>query len=151
MKPGYKTTEFWFTLVSFIFSGLYLFGILKDNEQKDQLIEIVAHALESCILIGGQLIIFYKYISSRKTEKIEVEKTKQLEEQTKQKEYTNNGDTNEQQRNDKSRSRKTRKQSKRKPQTSKKTSGRRSVEDSTNGNSKHNTDNRKTRDRSKKP
>lgn len=65
VKPGYRTSEFWFTLVSFIFSGLYLIGVLKENEQKDQLIEIVSHAVESTILISGQALILYKYIKGR--------------------------------------------------------------------------------------
>lgn len=64
-KPGYKTSEFWFTLVSFIFSGLYLTGILTENEHKEELITVVGHAVESCILISGQLIILYKYINGR--------------------------------------------------------------------------------------
>lgn len=71
IKPGYRTSEFWFTLVSFIFSGLYLSGILTENSQKEQLIEIVSHAVESVILIGGQAIILYKYIKGRN----EVKKT----------------------------------------------------------------------------
>ena len=37
VKPGYRTSEFWFTLVSFIFSGLYLTGIIHDNDQKEEL------------------------------------------------------------------------------------------------------------------
>lgn len=65
IKAGYRTTEFWFTLVSFIFSGLYLTGILKENEQKEELITIVSHAVESVILIGGQGLILYKYIKGR--------------------------------------------------------------------------------------
>lgn len=64
-KPGYKTTEFWFTLVSFIFSGLFLAGIITDNGQKEELINNVSHGVESCILIGGQLIILWKYFKSR--------------------------------------------------------------------------------------
>lgn len=78
-KSGYQTTEFWFTLVSFIFSGLYLVGLINDNDQKEELISTVSHAVESCILIGGQFAIFYRYILSRKQEKIEYEKTKQKE------------------------------------------------------------------------
>ena len=62
IKPGYKSSEFWFTLVSFIFSGLYLVGIIGDVSQKDELISNVSHAVESSILIGGQLLILYKYI-----------------------------------------------------------------------------------------
>lgn len=65
IKAGYKTSEFWFTLVSFIFSGLYLTGLLKENEQKEELITIVSHAVESIILISGQMLIFYKYIKGR--------------------------------------------------------------------------------------
>lgn len=69
IKPGYRTSEFWFTLVSFIFSGLYLTGIINDNSNKEELISVVSHAVESCILIGGQFVILYKYINSRKTAK----------------------------------------------------------------------------------
>lgn len=65
IKPGYRTSEFWMTVVTFIFSGLYLIGILKENDQKEELIQIVSHGVESCILIGGQLIILYKYIKGR--------------------------------------------------------------------------------------
>ena len=71
MKPGYKTSEFWFTLVSFIFSGLYLTGILTENEHKEELIQVVTHAVESVILIGGQILILQKYIKGR----TEVKKT----------------------------------------------------------------------------
>jgi hypothetical protein len=72
IKPGYRTSEFWFTLVSFIFSGLYLTGIINDNANKEELISVVSHAVESCILIGGQFVILYKYINSRKNIKTEV-------------------------------------------------------------------------------
>lgn len=65
IKAGYKTSEFWFTLVSFIFSGLYLTGLLKENDQKEELITIVSHAVESIILIGGQVWILAKYIKGR--------------------------------------------------------------------------------------
>lgn len=66
IKPGYRTSEFWFTAVSFIFSGLYLVGILNDNGQKEDLIRNVSHGVESAILIGGQLAILWKYLNSRK-------------------------------------------------------------------------------------
>lgn len=71
IKPGYRTSEFWFTVVSFIFSGLYLLGIIGDNSQKEDLIRDVSHGVESVILIGGQLAILWKYINSRK----EIKKT----------------------------------------------------------------------------
>jgi len=66
IKPGYKTSEFWFTLVSFIFSGLYLLGLIGDMSQKEDLIRDVSHGVESIILISGQLAILWKYINSRK-------------------------------------------------------------------------------------
>jgi hypothetical protein len=66
IKPGWKSSEFWFTAVSFIFSGLYLVGLIGENSQKEELIGNVSHAVESCILIGGQLAILWKYINSRK-------------------------------------------------------------------------------------
>lgn len=66
VKPGYKTSEFWFTAVSFVFSGLYLIGLIGDNSQKEDLIRDVSHGVESIILIGGQLAILWKYINSRK-------------------------------------------------------------------------------------
>jgi hypothetical protein len=66
VKPGWKSSEFWFTAVSFIFSGLYLLGLIGDSSQKEDLIRDVSHGVESVILIGGQLAILWKYINSRK-------------------------------------------------------------------------------------
>jgi len=95
IKAGYKTSEFWFTLVSFVFSGLYLTGILTENDQKEELITVVSHAVESCILIGGQLLILYRYIKGRNEVKkiAELEQTKEI--------------VDDPQRNDNPRSRKT--------------------------------------------
>ena len=47
MKPGYRTTEFWFTLATFIVSGLFLLGLFRDESQKDELIIVISHAIES--------------------------------------------------------------------------------------------------------
>lgn len=80
IKPGYRTSEFWFTLVSFIFSGLYLLGIIGDSSQKEDLIRDVSHGVESIILIGGQLAILWKYINSRKSIKETWWKTASTEE-----------------------------------------------------------------------
>lgn len=78
IKAGYRTSEFWFTLVSFIFSGFYLTGILTENEQKEELITVVSHAVESVILISGQIFILVKYIRGRsEVKKIVAEKTEQ--------------------------------------------------------------------------
>ena len=76
IKAGYRTSEFWFTVVSFLFSGLYLTGILKENEQKEELITIVSHAVESVILISGQVWILAKYIKGRTEVKKIVEQEK---------------------------------------------------------------------------
>jgi hypothetical protein len=68
VKPGYKTSEFWFTLVSFLFSGLYLIGIFgEDAQQKEDLIRDVSHGVESVILIGGQLMLLMRYLNGRKS------------------------------------------------------------------------------------
>ena len=69
IKPGWKTSEFYITLVSFIFSGLYLLGVIGETAYKDELIRDVSHAVESVILISGQLLIIYNYIQSRKKAK----------------------------------------------------------------------------------
>lgn len=65
VKPGYRTSEFWFTMVSFIFSGLYLLGLLDSNSQKEDLIQETSKGLEATILIIGQLTVLYKYIKGR--------------------------------------------------------------------------------------
>lgn len=76
MKPNYKTSEFWFTAVTFIFSGLFLTGVLTDYDQKEDLISDISHGVESVFLIGGQLAVLYRYINSRNKQKIEHEKTR---------------------------------------------------------------------------
>ena len=70
MKPGYRTTEFWFTLATFIVSGLFLLGLFRDESQKDELIIVISHAIESIFLIGGQAMIFLRYMQGRKEEKL---------------------------------------------------------------------------------
>jgi hypothetical protein len=102
IKPGYRTSEFWFTLVSFIFSGLYLIGLIGDNSQKEDLIRDVSHGVESMILIGGQLAILYKYINARKELK---QNTPDTQAEIRRKTNVNN------KRSNKSRSRKTNKSS----------------------------------------
>ena len=107
IKPGYRTSEFWFTLVSFIFSGLYLTGIINDHTNKEELISVVSHAVESCILIGGQFVILYKYINSRKNIKTEVvENTTTVKEEAKDDKSRKSSKTNKPRTNSK-RSRKT--------------------------------------------
>jgi len=78
-KPSYKTSEFWFTLVSFIFSGLFLFGVIDSPDTKDDLIDVFTHVTESVILLGGQAVVLARYIRKRKEENIEAEKTRQKE------------------------------------------------------------------------
>jgi len=87
IKPGYKTSEFWFTLVSFIFSGFYLIGIVGENQQKEELITIVSHAVESIILISGQVFIFARYLRGRTEVKkiVETEKLEELKQQSQSK------------------------------------------------------------------
>ena len=65
VKPGYRTSEFWFTVVSFVFSGLYLAGIIGENSQKEDLIQETTRGLEATILVIGQLTVLFKYINGR--------------------------------------------------------------------------------------
>lgn len=65
IKPGYKTSEFWFTLVSFLFSGAYLIGLLDSNSQKEDLIAETSKGLEALILIIGQLAVLFRYVKGR--------------------------------------------------------------------------------------
>ena len=71
VKPGYRTSEFWLTVVSFIFSGLYLVGLLDDHGQKEDLIHETGRGVEAAILILGQLTVLFRYIKGR----TEVKKT----------------------------------------------------------------------------
>lgn len=65
IRPGYRTSEFWVTAVSFLFSGLYLIGLLDTNEQKEDLIMEGSRGVEAIILILGQLTVLYKYVKGR--------------------------------------------------------------------------------------
>lgn len=65
IKPGWKSSEFWFTAVSFIFSGLYLVGLIGENAQKEDLIQETTRGLEATILIIGQLTVLFKYVKGR--------------------------------------------------------------------------------------
>jgi hypothetical protein len=65
IKPGWKSSEFWFTVVSFIFSGLYLMGLIGENSQKEDLIQETTRGLEATILIIGQLTVLFKYVKGR--------------------------------------------------------------------------------------
>lgn len=65
VKPGYRTSEFWLTVVSFIFSGLYLVGLLDDHSQKEDLIAETSRGVEAFILIIGQLAVLFRYIKGR--------------------------------------------------------------------------------------
>lgn len=65
IKPGWKSSEFWLTAISFLFSGLYLVGLLDSNNQKEDLIAETSKGLEALILIMGQLAVLFRYIKGR--------------------------------------------------------------------------------------
>ena len=65
IKPGYRTSEFWLTVVSFLFSGLYLVGLLDDHSQKEDLILETSRGVEAAILVLGQLAVLFRYIKGR--------------------------------------------------------------------------------------
>lgn len=69
MKKNYQTSEFWFTVVSFVFSGLFILGIIKDVDQKEELINDISHGVESVFLLSGQAVLLYRYMSSRNEQK----------------------------------------------------------------------------------
>ena len=85
-KKSYQTSEFWFTMVSFIVSGLFLFGVISEPDTKDDLIDTFTHVTESVILLGGQAMVLSRYIKKRKEEKIEYEKTRRKEQEDLEKE-----------------------------------------------------------------
>jgi hypothetical protein len=68
IKPGWKTTEFWLTLGTFIVTGSILTGMLAP-ERKDTLINIISHSVESIAMVAGQTIMLLKYITSRQEAK----------------------------------------------------------------------------------
>jgi tRNA G10 N-methylase Trm11 len=110
IKPGYRTSEFWFTLVSFLFSGAFLLGIISDNSQKEDLIAETSKGLEALILIIGQLAVLFRYIKGRnEIKKIWWSNNSNNEDKVKTKETTN-----VKQRVNKTRSRKTNTKHKRK-------------------------------------
>ena len=86
MKKSYQTSEFWFTLVSFLISGLFLVGVITEPDTKDDLINAVTHGVESVILLGGQFMVLSRYLNKRKEQKIEYEKRKAKEQDNQRKE-----------------------------------------------------------------
>lgn len=122
IKPGYRTSEFWFTLVSFVFSGLFLLGVLSDNDQKEELIRDVSHGVESIILIGGQLLILWNYINSRKAIKTLPVIEEKKNEQSRESANTDPNSATNKSGSNKNRSRKTNSKNQRKPKRSTKNS-----------------------------
>lgn len=107
IKPGYKTSEFWFTLVSFLFSGAYLLGLLESVSQKDDLISETSKGLEALILIMGQLAVLFRYVKGRTEIKKVWWNTATIEERQTVTERNIKGAKNVKQRTNKKRSRKT--------------------------------------------
>lgn len=86
MTKSYQTSEFWFTLVSFIISGLFIIGVITEPDTKDDLISAVTHGVESIILVGGQFVVLSTYLKKREKEKAQQEITKQKEQDNQRKE-----------------------------------------------------------------
>ncbi|NBT07552.1 MAG: hypothetical protein EBS98_02000 [Chitinophagia bacterium] len=106
-KPGWKTSEFYFTLVSFLFSGAYLLGLLESVSQKDDLISETSKGLEALILIIGQLAVLFRYIKGRTEIKKVWWNTASEEERKTVNERNSKGAKNVKPRTNKKRSRKT--------------------------------------------
>lgn len=104
IKPGYRTSEFWFTLISFLFSGAFLLGVINDNSQKEDLIAETSKGLEALILIIGQLAVLFRYVKGRNEIKQAWWNTASPEER----QIVNERNTNRRSKNVKSKSNKTR-------------------------------------------
>ena len=110
IKPGYRTSEFWFTLVSFLFSGAFLLGVINDNSQKEDLINETTKGLEALILIIGQLAVLFRYIKGRNEIKKIVSNNNSIEQANTQSSVTKTRSKKDvKPRTNKSRSRKTNK------------------------------------------
>lgn len=85
IKPGWKTTEFWLTLGTFIVTGFVLTGMLAP-EREQTLINVISHSVESIAMVGAQAVMLCRYMNSRKDVKkaaIAADKTDREEKQPK--------------------------------------------------------------------
>jgi len=69
IKPGYKTTEWWVTLGTFLVAGFVLTGVISQDKQ-DTLSQIMTHAILSVGSVGAVATSAWKYIKSRNEQKI---------------------------------------------------------------------------------
>jgi len=60
MKSGYKTTEFWLTIINTVFMALVAFGVLKQedaNQLKDLIAPLVAAVVPLVMYILSRLAV----------------------------------------------------------------------------------------------
>lgn len=64
MKPGYKTTEFWLTVISQVVSLLVVLDVIQASDA--QLFhEAASNALVAAIVVVGNALVIIGYIKSR--------------------------------------------------------------------------------------
>lgn len=68
IKSGYKTTEFWLTVGTFITSGLFLLGVIGPDT-RDSLTGTSHQTVETISMVIAQSAVLVRYISARKAEK----------------------------------------------------------------------------------
>lgn len=64
MKSGYKTTEFWLTLLAQVFGGVVLFGVLSGVEA-DSIVEAVGLLVKAVTGLFVALAPLIAYIKNR--------------------------------------------------------------------------------------
>jgi hypothetical protein len=64
MKPGYKSTEFWLTVVAQVFGLVLLFGVLT-AEQSATLYDAIARIVEAVVALAAALVPLIEYIKAR--------------------------------------------------------------------------------------
>jgi hypothetical protein len=87
IKPGWKTTEFWLTLVTQIVSILAVLGLVSFGDAKE-LGDAITKAVGAVFVLVTNGAILWKYIQSRlstKSNEVEIEKL-QLQLQVKEQE-----------------------------------------------------------------
>lgn len=64
IRPGWKTTDWWITLATFVVTGLVLTGVVSQDSSGDT-INVISHTVESVGMILAQWGIISKYLSNR--------------------------------------------------------------------------------------
>jgi hypothetical protein len=64
MKPGWKTTEFWNTLITHVISLATLFGVIKQGPSPF-LQDTIAQSIAAAVVVASNCLLAWKYIHDR--------------------------------------------------------------------------------------